>query len=140
LLRGPGRAVRPGTGIPGHAAGPQPAVRPGCRGRVPALLHRHRGQRVLRNGGTPRRLRRLRRPERPGAASGPVRLAAPHHLKPAPPSTQTQQTQQIRKEPAVKEDINAELESEELVPPAEPKAAHQPLDKAIESQADLSAE
>jgi protocatechuate 3,4-dioxygenase beta subunit len=40
----------------------------------------------------------------------------------------------------VPEDINTQLETDELVPHAEPKAAHLPLDKAIESQADLSAE
>jgi protocatechuate 3,4-dioxygenase beta subunit len=40
----------------------------------------------------------------------------------------------------VPEDINAELETDESVPPAEPKAAHLPLDLAIETQADLSAE
>ena len=38
------------------------------------------------------------------------------------------------------EETNAQPESDESVPPAEPKAAHLPLDKAIETQADLSAE
>ena len=38
------------------------------------------------------------------------------------------------------EETNAQLDTDESVPPAEPKAAHMPLDRAIETQADLSAE
>ena len=39
------------------------------------------------------------------------------------------------------QDIKAhQLETDEFVPAAEPRAAHLPLDRAIETQADLSAE
>ena len=67
LLRRPRRPLRAGAGPDRGDAGAQRPLRPGCAGRVPALLHPdRRGRPVLRGRATTRRLRRIRRRELTG--------------------------------------------------------------------------